>query len=120
MSSPPVHFSPHTFVVTHVVTHPCDLVWSARPRFVVTSLGFNQIGDEGAIALGEALAANTTLRRLHVNGNKVGQDGAVALAIALVDNAALEQLNVGANQIDAPGALAILEALRYGNHRSDQ
>jgi hypothetical protein len=87
---------------------------------LVASLGFNQIGDEGAIALGEALALNTTLRRLHMNGNKVGQDGAVRLAIALVDNASLEQLNVGANQIDAPGALAILEALRYGNHRSDQ
>ena len=46
----------------------------------------NNIGDEGATALAEALKENTTLTTLNLASNKIGDEGATALAEALKEN----------------------------------
>ena len=52
-------------------------------------LGFNDIGDEGATALGNTLATNQTLGTLYLSANKIGPNGAAALACGLRRNSSL-------------------------------
>jgi hypothetical protein len=46
-------------------------------------LNNSSIGDEGAVALGEALCANASLTSINLYRNKISQEGAGALASAL-------------------------------------
>ena len=46
-------------------------------------LNNSSIGDEGAVALGEALRVNASLTSINLYKNKICQEGAVALASAL-------------------------------------
>jgi len=46
-------------------------------------LNNSSIGDEGAVALGEALCVNANLTSINLYKNKICQEGAVALASAL-------------------------------------
>ena len=46
-------------------------------------LNNSSIGDEGAVALGEALCVNASLTSINLYKNKIHQEGAVALASAL-------------------------------------
>ena len=54
----------------------------------------NEIGDEGAKDLAEALEKNNTLTRLDVASNSIGAEGAKALAKALEKNTTLIELNL--------------------------
>ena len=56
------------------------------------SLYNNQIGDQGAMAIGEALKVNGALTSLWLAENKIGDQGATAIAKALVVNGALTNL----------------------------
>jgi len=58
-------------------------------------LGNNRIGNEGARALAEALAANSTLQLLWLRNNLIGVAGATALARALIVNHTLAKVAVG-------------------------
>ena len=55
-------------------------------------LGNNNISDEGAKALAEALKVNTALQELDLDFNKISDEGAKALAEALQVNTALQEL----------------------------
>ena len=55
-------------------------------------LSLNNIGDQGASAIGEALKFNGALTMLSVSGNKIGAQGATAIADALKVNGALTKL----------------------------
>jgi Ran GTPase-activating protein 1 len=51
----------------------------------------NRIGDDGAAALGGALATSRSLHRLYLSWNRIGDAGAEALALGLRRNAALKE-----------------------------
>ena len=70
------------------------------------------ISDEGAIALAEALKENETLRKLGLRDNKISDEGARALTEALKENKSLEELRLNYNKISDEGAIALAEALK--------
>lgn len=86
----------------------------------VLRLGSNSITDEGAIAIGAALAANHhgALQGLDLAANALGNGAARALAAALCEAAAssLHELDLSWNQVGSAGALALSEALVGGAH----
>eukprot|EP00571_Detonula_confervacea_P009881 CAMPEP_0172301870 /NCGR_PEP_ID=MMETSP1058-20130122/3683_1 /TAXON_ID=83371 /ORGANISM="Detonula confervacea, Strain CCMP 353" /LENGTH=659 /DNA_ID=CAMNT_0013012163 /DNA_START=117 /DNA_END=2096 /DNA_ORIENTATION=+ len=76
-------------------------------------LGYNHLMDEGAIALGNALANNSTLKKLSLNGNvSVTSTGWVAFSSCLANhNSSLEVLNLRGNNIGDDGVTAFANAL---------
>ncbi|KOO26799.1 hypothetical protein Ctob_001341, partial [Chrysochromulina tobinii] len=75
-------------------------------------LEHNNIGDEGAKAIAEALKVNAVMTTLNLRVNNIGVEGAKAIAEALKVNAVLTTLHLDANNIGAVGAKAIAEALK--------
>jgi patatin-like phospholipase/acyl hydrolase/Ran GTPase-activating protein (RanGAP) involved in mRNA processing and transport len=75
-------------------------------------LNSNQIGDAGTGTLAEALKVNRTLQQLNLNLNRIGDAGAKALAAALQVNSTLQQLELHGNEIGEEGAKALAEALK--------
>merc|ERR1711935_67726 len=75
-------------------------------------LGFNSIGEAGAVAIAEALKTNTAVTSLYLDGNSIGDAGAVAIAEALKTNTAVTYLDLYANSVGDAGAAAIAEALK--------
>ena len=62
-------------------------------------LGHNQIDDQGASFLSDALVDNHTLEKLDLEGNALGVVGAESLAKALESNSTLLVLSLGYNSI---------------------
>jgi len=75
-------------------------------------LGANNIGDDGAKVIAEALKVNAVLTKLSLWENSIGPEGAIAIAEALKVNAVLTELRLGANNIGDDGAKVIAEALK--------
>ena len=69
----------------------------------------NSIGDNGAVALSEALKTNLTLTSLELRNNKIGDNGAVALSEALKINPTLTTLDLHSNSIGPNGVQALSE-----------
>ena len=65
------------------------------------NLGMNQIGAEGAKAIGSALEKNTTLTTLNLWENNIGFEGAKAIGSALEKNTTLTTLDLRCNRIGA-------------------
>jgi Ran GTPase-activating protein (RanGAP) involved in mRNA processing and transport len=76
------------------------------------SLGDNIIGDKGAVELANALAYNNHLKGLYLSNNKIGDVGGIALANLLKYNN-LTNLNFSENNINADGRAALTNALKY-------
>ena len=72
----------------------------------------NNIGDDGAKAIAEALKIHAVVTTLDLNSNNIGPVGAIAIAEALKVNAVLTELRLGSNWISDDGAKAITEALK--------
>ena len=71
----------------------------------------NKIKDEGAIALGEALKSNKTLKELALSSCGIGAEGAKALASALSEGSAvLKNVDVSYNYIQGEGAQQLAAA----------
>jgi len=79
-------------------------------------LSANNIGDNGAIAIADALKSGTTvLTNLGLSSNNIGPEGAKAIAGALKSGkAVLTTLFLNNNKIDDDGAMAIAGALFSG------
>jgi Ran GTPase-activating protein (RanGAP) involved in mRNA processing and transport len=77
----------------------------------VLDLDFNEIHGGGAEALAQALRVNTTLTGLYLNSNFIGSDGATALADGLSVNTALTDLMLERNRITGEGVAVIFKAL---------
>ncbi|CAF3923814.1 unnamed protein product [Adineta steineri] len=75
-------------------------------------LGGNKIGDQGVQHLGHSLEINKTLTTLYLRGNKIGAKGAQHLANALESNKTLTILYLGGNKIGDQGAEYLGNALR--------
>ena len=76
-------------------------------------LRMNQVGDEGTRRLAEALTINSSLTTLNLRGNQVGDEGIVWLAEALATNTPLINLHLSSNQVGAEGAGRLAEALPF-------
>ena len=86
---------------------------AGNTTLVTLQLDVNSVGDEGAQALAELLAApRCGLRTLHLNGNRIGAAGAAALAGALRRNTTLQHLSLGGNNIGVAGATVLADALQ--------
>lgn len=67
--------------------------------------------DDGAEALGHALASNTSLRRLCVDGRAVRDLGSRSIGLALLTNTTLQQLEMRSNTWGEAGGDALGHAL---------
>ncbi|KAL0238200.1 hypothetical protein GEMRC1_012673 [Eukaryota sp. GEM-RC1] len=76
-------------------------------------LGCNSIGVEGTIALAEALKVNSTVTIIHLHDNAIGSEGAIALAEALKINSTITLINLRGNTIGAAAAFRLAEALKF-------
>ena len=76
-------------------------------------LGGNEIGPEGARAIGEWLRDNRSVTRLDLGGwNKIGAEGAKALADALRVNDTLTKLGVVNNGLDDESKALLRDAVK--------
>jgi Ran GTPase-activating protein (RanGAP) involved in mRNA processing and transport len=66
----------------------------------ILDLAGNDIRDEGAIALGEALTTNTSLKTLFLQNNSIQDDGGKALGLGLKHSQTLQILDVSNNPIN--------------------
>ena len=69
----------------------------------------NSIEDEGAVALGEALTSNKSLKELELFHCNIGTEGGKALAAAL-DTAVLTKLDAGLNNLGDEGKKVLRDA----------
>ena len=65
------------------------------------------IGDEGAIALSEALSKSSNIAQIHLDENKIGELGAKAISEKLLEKVSLKKLILSHNLIDSEGAFHI-------------
>lgn len=80
------------------------------PALQDLDLSFNGLTDAGVVAL-LATGVPQRLRRLVLGGNPIGDDGAVALAEALANSPVLENLNLRMTNVGQAGQAALLRAL---------
>jgi len=66
-------------------------------------LGGNNIGDDGAKEIAEAMKINHCLKSLNLNKNKISDDVTKMIADALKVNYSLETLYLRENKISADG-----------------
>jgi len=64
-------------------------------------LSYNVVGNQGAIALAEALVVNKQLLELTLKNNSIGEAGLIALGNALCKNNTLKRLAVFGNEFDS-------------------
>ena len=99
-------------LIWHVLTEICAAMCFRICPYLFNSalksanLGLNDIGDEGVIAISEALKTNSTLTELMLESrydlkNKIGPAGAQALADMLKVNSALKELDIRENGVVA-------------------
>jgi hypothetical protein len=81
---------------------------SNDPSLTALDLSRRKLQDSDIHALLQALAQNTCLTTLNVNGNQIGAEGAKALA----QNTRLTTLDVGGNQIGDEGAKTLAQNTR--------
>jgi hypothetical protein len=76
------------------------------------SLGSNNIGNAGAIAIASLLRDGCTIRRLSLRDNTISDAGAYALAAALAVNKSLEELDLWGNNISVAGKEALVASAK--------
>jgi NLR family CARD domain-containing protein 3 len=76
------------------------------------SLGQNNIGDGGVIALARALAANNSLTWLQLRRTRFGDAGMEALGQLLIQNETLQWLGLGLNRFTIVGLTFVANALK--------
>ena len=90
----------------------CRRLRNNDPILQRLDLSNNQISDEGATALAQAMKGNTTLQRLYLDNNQISDEGATALAQAIKGNTTLHRLDLDNNQISDEGATALAQAMK--------
>jgi Ran GTPase-activating protein (RanGAP) involved in mRNA processing and transport len=74
-------------------------------------LDLNNIEAQGAEYLAEAIKVNSTLRVIQLNSNNIGDEGTRYFAEAIKVNSALQQINLDYTNIEAEGAKHLAEAI---------
>jgi Ran GTPase-activating protein (RanGAP) involved in mRNA processing and transport len=80
----------------------------------VLNLSYNGFGTEGAIALADALKANTVLIELDITDNRILVEGVKAIAKVIASCEVLETLKIGKNPMQLMGVIALLDSLKNG------
>ena len=94
----------------------------AFTRTISLELSGNEIDDDGAIHLANAIKHSSSIRSVNLNSNKIGNKGAIALAEAIKANQNLKSFSIKKNLFNDPmngeveGELALQEAL--ASHRN--
>jgi Ran GTPase-activating protein (RanGAP) involved in mRNA processing and transport len=90
-----------------------NLLQNPQSKLKELDLDDNDIDDEGAIALANGLATNSTLKRLSLEENDdITNIGWLALAMSMLNpNSSIEQLNLSCKDIDDEAAAALANAL---------
>ena len=83
---------------------------SATPHLEQLELRDNDIGDDGAVALGRALLHTSALRQLGLFHNAIGRHGAGVLATTLAHNHSIEAVDLRMNLIEEGELRTLLEA----------
>lgn len=77
-------------------------------------LSYNEVGDEGAIALAEVIRANRPLSRLTLKNNGINEAGLVKIGQALVHNANLQHLALFGNHFSHHTGEVFVDSLGQG------
>ncbi|CAK0896211.1 unnamed protein product [Prorocentrum cordatum] len=83
----------------HGFVYFLDVLRGHAGRLESLWLDGNNLGDDDAKGLAEALKANPTLQRIDLSDNHIGAEGAKALAEALKANPALQRIDLRRNSI---------------------
>lgn len=91
----------------------------ANPQLSVLKLGYNDLRDDGAKSIAEAIWANgshhPSLSALDLGFNSIGDVGCQAISVhALAGNYVLDTLYLSGNRIQEKGALSIAGAILHG------
>ncbi|CAE7941950.1 NLRC3, partial [Symbiodinium necroappetens] len=97
----------------------CSALWKALADALKSNnctvthvnLESNDIGDEGAKALADALKSNCTVTHVNLEFNMIGGQGAKAFADALKSNCTVTDVNLYGNWIGVEGGKALADAV---------
>jgi len=81
------------------------------PNLEVLNIGYNNIGDKGALFLAHAISNLPKLTELNLEKNEIGKAGAIALAGILPELENLTTLNLAHNMLDDVSVEKIAKAL---------
>lgn len=95
------NFSSSAFVPSPTLTFSRSLVPSTPIRTV--KLGYNDLGDDGAVVVSSFLAANRTITCLDLGFNGIGDVGIQSLATVLKGKVSLEVLYLSGNLLTSVG-----------------
>ena len=88
------------------------LIYNIKSNLINSlNLSGNEISDEGAKAISEALKVNTSVTNLDLSYATIGYEGAKAIAEALKVNTTITSLDIVANQIGAAEAKDIVDSI---------
>lgn len=91
---------------------------TANPQLSVVKLSYNDLRDDGARLIAEALSANgknhPSLSTLDLGFNSIEDAGCAAISVAIAGNFVLDTLYLSGNRIKEKGALSIAAALLHG------
>ncbi|PIK52516.1 hypothetical protein BSL78_10614 [Apostichopus japonicus] len=83
-------------------------------------LSWNGFGDEGALAMAEALKFNSSVEWIDLSNNRVTDEGALVLSKGIEVNDVLKTLKLTLNPLTAAGAMALLLAIEKNTNSSLQ
>lgn len=95
----------------------CVLLDSFKQNTFITglNLGYNNIGDEGAVAIEKYLSETNALKTLILSYNSIGPVGAERIAKGLQLNDSLISLQLDGNKFGNDGGMAIAGALQVND-----
>jgi len=73
-------------------------------------MGYNNIGNDGAIDISRALVKNRSLRKIDLKDNGIYNSGAVAFSIALEVNKTLKEIDFSQNNISDKGVIELMKS----------
>lgn len=97
--------------ITEIVRKSIFRVYKNDLTLTNLNLGYNYLGEEGGVAMAEALKSNTILKKLNLELCNFGDVGLIALATALSTNKTLTTLNLNYIDFKDEGVKALLTAL---------
>ncbi len=89
-------------------------IWDNN-KLIKINLSWNGFGNEGATAIGRALAHNVMLEDLDIRSNRIGPQGFISLCSCFKDNTTLKKIYVGRNMITNESLEMVLNNLKSIN-----
>jgi serine/threonine protein kinase len=84
----------------------------------VLDLSINNLGDVGALSLGEALKTNSAINSLNLSATSIESAGAIALAEAFKLNTAIASVDLSQNNMTAAGVALLADSLKVNKYIS--